>query len=238
MNAFRCAGLLIVFLLSACDSQDAAVPKPKVAAEKKVEIPAAPTPNLTPALETPAAIVEPASKVIEATVSPVEPSRPAVHELKPNVGVVPVVVTKGGASSAAKGVVATQAALPKDDNAKAPASTTPIAKTKAESTLTIKREQAGKKTVTAKKEVTKDTRLNPPKLDLSLPPELVKQMTPPKSVISAPRKPILPQMFDGSSGGGPFQLNGRLLSNEMQLQMRNDNRRDVEGAALDFKFKQ
>ncbi|HEX8542873.1 MAG TPA: translation initiation factor 2 [Pseudomonas sp.] len=237
MNAFRCAGLLIIFLLSACDSQDAAVPKPKVAAEKKVEIPAAP--NLTPALEAPAAIVEPASKVVEATVSPAEPSRPAVHELKPNVGVVPVVVTKGGASSAVKAPVDTQAALPKDDNAKAPASSTPIAKTKAESTLTLKREQAGKKTVTAKKEVTKDTHLNSPKLDLSLPPELVKQMTPPKSVITAPRKPILPQMFgDGSSGGGPFQLNGRLLSNEMQLQMRNDNRRDVEGAALDFKFKQ
>ena len=239
MNAFRCAGLLIIFLLSACDSQDAAVPKPKVAAEKKVEIPAAPTPNLTPALEAPAAIVEPASKVVEATVSPAEPSRPAVHELKPNVGVVPVVVTKGGASNAAKAPENTQAALPKDDNAKAPASTTPIVKTKAESTLTLKREQAGKKTVTAKKEVTKDTHLNSPKLDLSLPPELVKQMTPPKSVITAPRKPILPQMFgDGSSGGGPFQLNGRLLSNEMQLQMRNDNRRDVEGAALDFKFKQ
>ncbi|WP_426118845.1 translation initiation factor 2 [Pseudomonas sp. DSP3-2-2] len=238
MNAFRCAGLLIVFLLSACDSQDAAAPKPKVAAEKKVEIPAAPAPSLAPALEAPAAIVEPVAKVIEATVSPAEPSRPAVHELQPNVGVVPVVVTKGGASSGAKGAVSTQAALPKDDNAKAPASTTPIVKTKAESTLTIKREQAGKKTVTAKKEVTKDTRLNAPNLDLSLPPELVKQMTPPKSVISAPRKPILPQMFDGSSGGGPFQLNGRLLSNEMQLQMRNDNRRDVEGAALDFKFKQ
>ena len=229
----------MVFLLSACDSQDAAVPKPKVAAEKKVEIPVAPAPDLTPALDVPAAIVEPASKVVEATVSPAEPSRPAVHELKPNVGVVPVVVAKGGVSSAAKAPVAAEAALPKDDNAKAPASGLPIAKTKAESTLTIKREQAGKKTVTAKKEVTKDTRLNPPKLDLSLPPELVKQMTPPKSVIAAPRKPILPQMFgDGSSGGGPFQLNGRLLSNEMQLQMRNDNRRDVEGAALDFKFKQ
>ncbi|OCR23727.1 hypothetical protein AFK24_18165 [Pseudomonas syringae] len=239
MNAFRCVGLLIIFLLSACDSQDAAVPKPKVAAEKKVETSAVLTPNLTPALEAPAAIVEPESKIVEATVSPAEPSRPAVHELKPNVGVVPVVVTKGGGSRAAKAPVDIQAALPKDGNAKAPASTIPIAKTKAESTLTLKREQGGKKTVTAKNEVTKDTRLNSPKLDLSLPPELVKQMTPPKSVITSTRKPVLPQMFgDGSSGGGPFELNGRLLSNEMQLQMRNDNRRDVEGAALDFKFKQ
>ena len=36
----------------------------------------------------------------------------------------------------------------------------------------------------------------------------------------------------------PFQLNGRLLSNEMQLQLRNEERREVEGAALDFEFKQ
>jgi len=29
-----------------------------------------------------------------------------------------------------------------------------------------------------------------------------------------------------------------LISNEMQLQMRNDSRRDVEGAAIDFEFRQ
>ncbi|EGH25866.1 hypothetical protein PSYMO_32414, partial [Pseudomonas amygdali pv. mori str. 301020] len=54
-------------------------------------------------------------------------------------------------------------------------------------------------------------------------------------------KPILPQMFSdkgASANPGPFELEGRLLTNEMQLQMRNENRRDVEGAALDFKFKQ
>lgn len=36
-----------------------------------------------------------------------------------------------------------------------------------------------------------------------------------------------------------FQLNGRILNNEMGLPMiRNEGRRDIEGAALDFKFKQ
>jgi hypothetical protein len=47
---------------------------------------------------------------------------------------------------------------------------------------------------------------------------------------------ILPQMFGEKNSG--FQLNGRLLSNEMQLQLRNEERREVEGAALDFEFKQ
>ncbi|HEX8591672.1 MAG TPA: translation initiation factor 2 [Pseudomonas sp.] len=236
MNAFRFAGLSIVLLLSACDAQDTATPKPKVAAEITVETPAA---TLTPTVnkEKDSAV----SSSVTATVSPAEPSKPAVHVLTPNVPVVPVSVAKGGVSSVAKTPLGADEVIPKDDNAKAPPSKTPILKSKAESTLTIKREQAGKKTVTTQKEVTKDTRLNSPKLDLSLPPELVKQMTPPKSVITTTRKPILPQMFgdkEGSSGGGPFELNGRLLSNEMQLQMRNDNRRDVEGAALDFKFKQ
>jgi hypothetical protein len=36
----------------------------------------------------------------------------------------------------------------------------------------------------------------------------------------------------------PFQLNGRLINNEMQLQLRNDSRRDVEGAAIEFEFPQ
>lgn len=87
----------------------------------------------------------------------------------------------------------------------------------------------------------KDVRMKSPKLDLSLPPELVKELDPPANVITSKRKPILPQMFSdkgASANPGPFELEGRLLTNEMQLQMRNENRRDVEGAALDFKFKQ
>lgn len=232
MKVFCCAGLLIIFLLSACDAQDAAAPKPKVSAESS-----APVPTVAPVVVA----KPPTSASVTATVSPTDPSRPPVHELVPNVPVVPVVVSKDGLSTSSRKSGNADSGLPRDDNAKAPASKTPILKTKAESTLTIKREGAGKKTVAQKKEVTRDTKLNSPKLDLSLPPELVKQMTPPKNVITATRKPVLPQMFgdkDGASGGGPFELNGRLLSNEMQLQMRNDNRRDVEGAALDFKFKQ
>ena len=78
-----------------------------------------------------------------------------------------------------------------------------------------------------------------PKLDLSLPTELVDKLEP--SVDKAPlaRKPVLPAMFNEKPATDTsFQLNGRLISNEMDLQLRNDSRRDVEGAAIDFQFKQ
>jgi hypothetical protein len=95
--------------------------------------------------------------------------------------------------------------------------------------------------------VVKETHLPSASLDLSLPPDMVKQMTPPANVISAapkPKtapvggKPLLPKMFPDTESDPEFQLQGRLLSNEMQLQLRNESRRDVDGAALDFKFKQ
>ncbi|WP_064598487.1 hypothetical protein [Pseudomonas sp. DR 5-09] len=85
------------------------------------------------------------------------------------------------------------------------------------------------------KEVAK-TPLPPAKLDLSLPKDMVQELKPPGSVTLPKREPILPQMFGDKNSG--FQLNGRLLSNEMQLQLRNEERREVEGAALDFEFKQ
>ncbi|MFP0195179.1 MULTISPECIES: translation initiation factor 2 [Pseudomonas] len=78
--------------------------------------------------------------------------------------------------------------------------------------------------------------LPPAKLDLSLPKDMVQELKPPGSVTMPKREPILPQMFGDKNSG--FQLNGRLLSNEMQLQLRNEERREVEGAALDFEFKQ
>ncbi|MFJ2481470.1 translation initiation factor 2 [Pseudomonas sp. NPDC087598] len=80
------------------------------------------------------------------------------------------------------------------------------------------------------------TKLPPAKLDLSLPKDMVQELKPPGTVVLPKREPILPQFFGEKNSG--FQLNGRLLSNEMQLQLRNEERREVEGAALDFEFKQ
>ena len=80
------------------------------------------------------------------------------------------------------------------------------------------------------------TRLPPAKLDLSLPKNLVQELKPEGAVELPKREAILPQMFGEKNNG--FQLNGRLLSNEMQLQLRNEDRHEIDGAALDFEFKQ
>jgi hypothetical protein len=82
------------------------------------------------------------------------------------------------------------------------------------------------------------TELPSANLDLSLPRDMVQELKPVGTVPLTRREPLLPQMFGDKSGSSPFQLNGRLLSNEMQLQLRNEERREVEGAALDFEFKQ
>ncbi|MFF7710159.1 hypothetical protein [Pseudomonas sp. NPDC007930] len=78
-----------------------------------------------------------------------------------------------------------------------------------------------------------------PKLDLSLPKNMVDKLEPEaKLQAGAAPKPVLPKLFEQKQGREPFELNGRLLSNEMDLNLRNDARKDVDGAALDFKFSQ
>lgn len=99
------------------------------------------------------------------------------------------------------------------------------------------------KRVAAKSKSRKDadviaTDLPKAKLDLSLPKDMVKELEPPGQAITAPTKPLLPAMFGEGPSSSDFQLNGRLLSNEMQLQQRRNDTREVEGAALDFEFKQ
>ena len=50
---------------------------------------------------------------------------------------------------------------------------------------------------------------------------------------------LLPALFqEKPTSDSPFQLNGRLISNEMQLQLRNESRHDVEGAAIEFEYRQ
>ncbi|PYC13558.1 hypothetical protein [Pseudomonas mosselii] len=78
-----------------------------------------------------------------------------------------------------------------------------------------------------------------PKIDLSLPSEMVRHLEPDLGDGPVVRKALLPSMFPTKpeSDSSPFQLNGRLISNEMQLQLRNDSRRDVDGAAIEFEFR-
>jgi hypothetical protein len=86
------------------------------------------------------------------------------------------------------------------------------------------------------------TPVPPAKLDLTLPKAMVDTLEPPGKEAQKPSagKPILPQMFaEKKPDTDDFQLNGRILNNEMGLPMiRNEGRREIEGAALDFKFKQ
>jgi len=77
------------------------------------------------------------------------------------------------------------------------------------------------------------------RLDLSLPTDMVKNLEPEVGDPATRRKPLLPAMFTEKpeTSDSPFQLNGRLISNEMQLQLRNESRHDVEGAAIEFQFR-
>ncbi|WP_305955373.1 translation initiation factor 2 [Pseudomonas sp. LP_7_YM] len=208
-------------LLSACDAGKDPAPPSKVAAQLSVET----------------SVTKPAQ-----TATPVEPSSEKasqaaaqVHALKPNMSVVPVVAaSRSDPPHAAASEQKTASA-----NAKS-------AKVKADNAEIAHRAPVASKSKAASK-VVRDTHLPKAALDLSLPPEMVKQLAPPPGVITAaskPRspaagaKPLLPKMFPDAESDSDFQLQGRLLSNEMQLQLRNDSRKDVEGAALDFKFKQ
>ncbi|MDD2061301.1 translation initiation factor 2 [Pseudomonas sp. GD03860] len=77
------------------------------------------------------------------------------------------------------------------------------------------------------------------RVDLSLPADMVKDLKPASQDPVSTPKPLLPYLFgEKPPSDSPFQLNGRLLSNEMQLQLRNDARQDIEGAAIEFEFKQ
>ncbi len=88
-------------------------------------------------------------------------------------------------------------------------------------------------------ELVRTTDLPSTNVDLRLPPEMVKQLQPLGTVPLVKRAPLLPPMFgEKPKEDGKFQLNGRLISNELQLQMRNEDHREIEGAALEFQFNQ
>ncbi|QXI36929.1 hypothetical protein [Pseudomonas xantholysinigenes] len=126
----------------------------------------------------------------------------------------------------------------------------PVAKAQGKVPAKVKPKPAAKPKAPAKAQAKPKPRAKPaskvvakplpkPKVDLSLPSELVKHLEPDLGDTPVMRKPLLPSMFPTKpeSDSSPFQLNGRLISNEMQLQLRNDSRREVEGAAIDFEFR-
>jgi hypothetical protein len=219
-----------VVLLSACDADKPPAPPPKVTA-------------VAPAAAPEAKVAQAPAPVVKAPEKPA----PVVHQLAPNVAVVPVVAASKPdpvKSEAAKKITtpAKAAAVEK----KTPSANARSAKVKADNAEVANRAPVASKTKPAA-QIVKETRLPKASLDLSLPPDMVKQLSPPPNVITAGNKPksapagakpLLPKMFPDTEAESDFQLQGRLLSNEMQLQLRNEARKDVDGAALDFKFKQ
>ena len=224
MNFLRCIGLLLIVLVSACGPEKPSAPVLKVVPEAASGVP-----------------VDTGGKPVVVPPAPIA-AQVHVHELKPNIPVVPVVVTPGLAASmkkaaAAKAPVTPSAAV--TPSAKASVQKTVSGKAILESTPAKPRAPMASKTKPAS-EVVRQTRLSQPNLDLSLPTDMVKEMAPVGTVAPIANKSLLPPMFGEKKTApeGPFQLNGRLLNNAMKLQMRDENRREVEGAALDFEFKQ
>ncbi|MEN5029443.1 translation initiation factor 2 [Pseudomonas sp. Ps21-P2] len=241
MKSLRCISVMLLVLLSACDADKAPTPPAKATASA----PAAPAdaPAVAPVSPEPAKPVggsEPAHESSTASADKPATDAPAVHTLAPNITTVPVVAS--GKSSAEAPRTATNAKTADDKTAGPNAK---FAKVKADNAEVARRAPVASKSKSAS-QVVKETKLNKVPLDLSLPPEMVKQLTPPANVISSASKakapstgakPLLPKMFPDANADPDFQMQGRLLSNEMDLQLRNEARKDVEGAALDFTFK-
>lgn len=139
-------------------------------------------------------------------ITQVEPAAPH-KELPPPVATKPVVAD----TSAAKPV------------REAPAPAAPVVKSKGKATE--KFEDAPAEAVTLAK----------PKLDLSLPRELVESLEPEAKQKAAAKSEsgLLPPMFaEKENAQQPFQLSGRVISNEIERSS------GIEGAELQFQFRQ
>lgn len=239
MKSLRCISVMLLVLLSGCDAEKAPAPPAKATASAPAARADAPPEAAKSA--KPVAGSESAAESAPASAEKSVADAPAVHSLAPNITTVPVVASGKASVVAPRKVTDVTAAdaKPSGTNAKS-------AKVKADNAEVARRAPVASKSKPAS-QVVKETRLNKVPLDLSLPPEMVKQLTPPANVItsasktkaqSSGAKPLLPKMFPDANADPDFQMHGRLLSNEMDLQLRNEARKEVEGAALDFKFKQ
>jgi hypothetical protein len=237
MKSLRCISVMLLVLLSACDADKAPTPPAKATASAPAAPAVAP---VAPESAKPVGGLAPAPESSTPSADKSVADAPAVHTLAPNITTVPVVASGKSSAEAPRTVTNAKTA---DDKTAGPNAKS--AKVKADNAEVARRAPVASKSKSAS-QVVKETKLNKVPLDLSLPPEMVKQLTPPANVISSASKakalstgakPLLPKMFPDANADPDFQMQGRLLSNEMDLQLRNEARKDVEGAALDFTFK-
>lgn len=124
-----------------------------------------------------------------------------------------------------------QPATPAPSKAEAPAATAPSTDSADKPVVATEKKPAVSSAPKPKPapKPAKDVVLPPAKLDLRLPKELVEEIEP-SEVLS--EQPVLPPMFvDKTPEVSPFELNGRILTNE---QAGDDS---VQGAELQFKFR-
>jgi hypothetical protein len=155
----------------------------------------------------------------------------------------PQPLVAGAASSAKASTHKVAAAAKVDSKADAQVEAKAAPKAKAAATAKPKPTKAAARKNKARKEADAVAAPVPPaKLDLSLPKAMVDNLEPASKEAAKPvaGKPLLPALFpDKKPATEDFQMSGRLLSNEMQLPMiRNEGRHDIEGAAVEFQFKQ
>ncbi|WP_437880393.1 hypothetical protein [Pseudomonas sp. LRF_L74] len=117
--------------------------------------------------------------------------------------------------------------------AASPAQPAPVPAKSAEPATSAKPAQASANTPKPQPAKVDSRKAPESKLDLRLPPELAKQVEMDDALDTVPQEPLLPPMFvEKEPPPAPFQLNGRLLTND---QPSSDN--SVQGAELQFQFR-
>lgn len=134
--------------------------------------------------------------------------------------------------------VATPLLIPAAKAAKPSASKSPTAARKVPAKPAAKKSANKTPSAKASKSVT-GTKLAPVKLNLSLPPELVEDMELGKPVAEIHDEPLLPPMFgDAPKQLSPYQLSGKLITNDRQRTEDDNYLDEVDGAQLSIEYRQ
>lgn len=219
MKIHNCVVLLLsMCLLSACDP---APPPAKAPVAPKASIV-----TITPPISgeaTPAASASQPIQPVVAVPVPVIPQAAATVQLPAPQAPVRIVL----------GDTNTQRSAPNKSSNTKPAAKNKVATKPSSKPVTTNKKALAKKSTAVAPDVfsSSTTRSG---INLNLPPEMAKQMPAKTKTDNLPGTAILPPLFKKAPSQAPFQLNGKLLTNDFSR----DNRKDIDGAAVEFEFKQ